>query len=273
MVALSTLLSPETVRLNVPANSWQEAIQSAGSLLVSHGIAGESYTQKMIENVQKNGPYIVITPGFAFAHSRADDSVQRTGMSLIRLTQPVEFGHEKNDPVNLVLALAAEDDTTHQQALAQLAKVLSNPAKRRRLDEAQTEHELLAVFEDDAHTPSDPASTASVIPATEEPADTARDASKNKNFVLTVCGNGLGTSLFLKNTLEQVLDYWGWGSYLTVEATDTISARGRANEADFIMTSGEIAKTLGEVNIPVKVIQDFTSQQEIDAALRDLYDV
>ena len=88
-----------------------------------------------------------------------------------------------------------------------------------------------------------------------------------------MCCNGLGTSLFLKNTLEQVLDEWGWGPYLNVEATDTISAKGRASEADFLLTSGEIAATLGDVGVPVYVIQDFTSMSEIDGALRELYDI
>ncbi|GAA1172525.1 PTS sugar transporter subunit IIB [Nesterenkonia xinjiangensis] len=94
-----------------------------------------------------------------------------------------------------------------------------------------------------------------------------------RHLILTVCGNGLGTSLFLKNTLEQVLDTWGWSPFLTVEATDTISARGRASESVAILTSGEIARTLGDVGVPVRVVENFTSTAELDAALRDLYDV
>ncbi|MBR7672358.1 PTS sugar transporter subunit IIB, partial [Streptomyces daliensis] len=91
--------------------------------------------------------------------------------------------------------------------------------------------------------------------------------------ILTVCGNGVGTSLFLKNTLERVLDRWGWSRYVTVEATDTISAKGKASEAVAILTSREIAATLGDVGVPVKVVQDFTSTSEVDSTLRDTYDV
>ncbi|MDK7764208.1 hypothetical protein QP580_12530, partial [Prevotella bivia] len=61
--------------------------------------------------------------------------------------------------------------------------------------------------------------------------------------------------------------------YVNAEATDTISAKGRAKEAAFILTSGEIAKTLGDVGVPMEVIGDFTSKQEIDQALRRIYDV
>ena len=88
-----------------------------------------------------------------------------------------------------------------------------------------------------------------------------------------MCGNGLGTSLFLKNTAEQVLDRWGWSPYLDIQATDTISAKGRAKDADVILTSGAIADTLGDVGVPVEVIENFTSQAEIDAVLRRVYAV
>lgn len=99
------------------------------------------------------------------------------------------------------------------------------------------------------------------------------DAVPSKGRILTVCGNGVGTSIFLKNTLEQVLGSWGWAPYISVEATDTISAKGKAKEVDLVLTSGAIADSLGDVGTPVHVIGDFTSKQEIDEALRRWYAV
>ncbi|GAC58958.1 putative phosphotransferase system enzyme IIB component, partial [Gordonia hirsuta DSM 44140 = NBRC 16056] len=96
---------------------------------------------------------------------------------------------------------------------------------------------------------------------------------RTNNKILTVCGNGVGTSLFLKNTLEKVLGEWGWSPFIEVEATDTISAKGKAKEADLILTSGEIAKALGDLGVPMTVIENFTSTAEIDAALRANYDI
>lgn len=81
----------------------------------------------------------------------------------------------------------------------------------------------------------------------------------------------VGHQPVLKNTLEQVLGTWGWSAVHHRQATDTISAKGRAKGADLIMTSGEIAKTLGDVGVPVTVIENFTSTREVDAALRDSY--
>ncbi|MEX5301362.1 hypothetical protein [Kocuria sabuli] len=54
---------------------------------------------------------------------------------------------------------------------------------------------------------------------------------------------------------------------------DTISAQGKAKETDFILTSGEIARALEDVGIPVEVIENFTSTTELDTAMRKLYDV
>ena len=257
MSGLAGLLSEDCVALDGPAATWEEAVLAAGGLLERAGIAGPAYTGSMIDNVETNGPYIVVAPGFAFAHARPSAAVHRTGMSWVRLATPVAFGHKTNDPVNLVVALAAADDGAHSTAMADLAKVVGSKAKRAELDAAATPADVLAVL----GLNGAPAAAADATP------------SRTSNLILTVCGNGLGTSLFLKNTLEQVLGTWGWAPFITVEATDTISAKGRAKEADLIMTSGEIAKTLGDVGVPVRVIDNFTSTREIDAALRDSYDI
>lgn len=259
MAGLLELLTPQCIELGVAADTWQESIAAAGGLLERAGIADATYTQSMINNVETNGPYIVVAPGFAFAHARPSAAVHHTGISWVRLANPVPFGHKTNDPVTLVVALAATDTAAHNTAMAELAKLLGDPAKRAALDIVGTPDELLAVLGDGTAAKQTPGGGATV-PGT-------------ANLILTVCGNGLGTSLFLKNTLEQVLSTWGWAPFINVEATDTISAKGRAKEADLILTSGEIARTLGDVGVPVKVIENFTSAREIDSVLRDAYDV
>src|SRR4051812_7546839 len=102
MAALSDLLALAAVRLDVQVADWQEAIRTVGGLLVETGGTTDAYTAEMIRNVEENGPYIVLAPGFAFAHARPSPAVLRTGLSWVRLSGPVEFGHEANDPVTLV---------------------------------------------------------------------------------------------------------------------------------------------------------------------------
>ena len=84
----------------------------------------------MIATVEQLGPYIVIAPGIALAHSRPSPAVRRAGISLVTLAEPVEFGHRQNDPVSLVVGLAAPDDEGHVTALATLAEFLSDEGRR-----------------------------------------------------------------------------------------------------------------------------------------------
>lgn len=260
MIDLTDILPLEAIRVEASASDWPTAIRAAGELLVATGTATPEYTEAMIDNVRQNGPYIVVAPGFALAHARPDGSVRHTGMSWVHLDEPVAFGHQTNDPVTMVAGLAASDASDHQDVLAALATVLADPSRRTALETARTAQDVVSILlgrndSDGRRQAASPATTTS------------------RNLLLTVCGNGVGTSLFLKNTTEQVLDAWGWMPYLGVEATDTISAKGRCSEADAILTSGAIAQTLGELPIPVEVVDDFTSISEVDAALRRIFDV
>ena len=104
----------------------------------------------MITSVEEKGPYIVVAPGFAFAHARPSDAVHRTAMSWVRLARPVEFGHASNDPVSLVVALSAKDQKAHLQAMRSLATLLGSPETRAALDTAATPEEVLAVLTQEA---------------------------------------------------------------------------------------------------------------------------
>lgn len=146
MATLHDLVTPESISLNVQANDWREAMQAAGDLLVTAQISEDSYTASMIHNVEEHGPYIVITPGLAFAHARADDDVHRTGMAWVRLAEPVRFGHESNDPVTLVAALAAKNSSAHIMATRQLATLLEDAQKRDVLESAATPEEFVAAL-------------------------------------------------------------------------------------------------------------------------------
>ncbi|MEU1015208.1 PTS sugar transporter subunit IIA [Streptomyces sp. NPDC005898] len=257
MAALNEILPVAAVLLDAPAADWREAVRRAGDLLVATGAAADAYTAEMIENIERNGPYLVVAPGLALAHARPSPAVHATGMSWVRLAAPVEFGHETNDPVELVVGLAAKDAGEHTAAMGALARLLADPDTARALREAPTPRAVHALLAD----------------APEEARPEVRGGRGAPHKILTVCGNGVGTSLFLKQTLEVVLERWGWSGYVTVEATDTISAKGKAHEAVAVLTSREIAGTLGDVGVPVKVVEDFTSAAEADRVLRDTYDV
>src|SRR2546427_7482074 len=140
---LSALLPIAAIRLNVPATDWRDAVRASGDALVAGGITTPAYTDQMIAIVEQLGPYIVIAPGIALAHARPSDAVLQPGLSWVTLAQPVRFGHKDNDPVTLVVGLAAPDSSSHVQALATLAGLLDDRSRRDTLLRAKTPRDVL----------------------------------------------------------------------------------------------------------------------------------
>lgn len=148
--SLLELMPPEAMAVSIEAAVWTDAIRAAGDALVAGGITEPAYTDEMIETVNTLGPYIVIAPGLALAHSRPSPSVKKTGLAWIGLAQPVEFGSKRNDPVRLVVGLAAFDHNEHLQAMSQLAMLVSNKdrlAHLASLDSVEAVREAIRDFE------------------------------------------------------------------------------------------------------------------------------
>lgn len=121
---MKSIINAENIQLNAEATDWKDAMERSGKLLVDSGYITPDYIDLTIRCVEENGPYIVITPGVALSHSRPDASVHKTGLSLLTLKEPIRFGSE-NDPVDIVLTLAATDDTSHLEMLQGMAEYIS----------------------------------------------------------------------------------------------------------------------------------------------------
>ncbi len=48
-------------------------------------------------------------------HGRPEEGVKKTGFALVTLKKPLEFNHEDNDPVDILITMAAVDANTHQE--------------------------------------------------------------------------------------------------------------------------------------------------------------
>jgi len=98
----------------------------AGAPLVAQGATTTAYTDEMVKAIEDLGPYVVIAPGFALAHSRPSPAVLKTGISWVSLAEPVAFGSRENDPVRLVVGLAAKDHDSHIDIMSALAGILDD---------------------------------------------------------------------------------------------------------------------------------------------------
>lgn len=147
-VRLTELLPKESIKLDVKCTDWKEAISSSAEYLLNKGVIEPSYIQAMIENVKKNGPYIVVGKGFALPHEALSTAVKATGLSLIRLKTPVAFGKEGLDPVLWVCCLSAIDKNAHLKAMFHIINIFNNPEFRKQADTVDNVEKLYYLIED-----------------------------------------------------------------------------------------------------------------------------
>ena len=144
---LHHLLPQTNIELDVECADWREAVRKSGEKLVEWGYIEPRYIDAMIANIEENGPYVVLSPGFAMPHEGLEQGSIRLGMYLIRLKTPVEFGAEELDPVEFVCCLSAVDHKTHVKAFFNLVNMLKNAEFKEMLHQCQTPAEAAEIIE------------------------------------------------------------------------------------------------------------------------------
>jgi mannitol/fructose-specific phosphotransferase system IIA component (Ntr-type) len=139
------VLSSATVRVNVAASTWQEAIQAVGNLLVADGAAVDGIVDVMVRAVEAKGPYIVASPGIALPHAGPDHG-KRVALGVVRLQTPVVFNHPSNDPVDLLFCLCCNDYSSHVGVLVKLTMLLENPTALQELRSAPDDEAALLLL-------------------------------------------------------------------------------------------------------------------------------
>ena len=132
---------------NVKTAAQKASVPVVMHLLLELGYIEERYIDAMIQNIEENGPYVVLTKGFAVPHEGLDQGSIKVGMNLIRLKNPVNFDAEENDPVEFVCCLSAVDHKTHLKAFFNLVNMLQNPEFKEALRQCKTPDETAKVIE------------------------------------------------------------------------------------------------------------------------------
>lgn len=145
---LHHLLTESHITLDVECTDWKDAVRKSAEVLLKEGYIEERYIDAMIENIELNGPYVVLSKGFAVPHEGLEQGSVKVGMSLIRLKEPVPFGAEELDPVEFVCCLSAVDHKTHLKAFFNLVNILKQEEFKQRLRECKSSAEMARVIEE-----------------------------------------------------------------------------------------------------------------------------
>lgn len=137
------LLKEENILLDVACQDWKEVISKSSVPLLMDGSIDSRYTNAMIQSCETNGAYFVYCPGVALAHADPKDGVHFFGLSLLRLKNPVPFGHDKHDPVSWCICMAVPRQNEHIQDVFTLMDLLGDPVYRARMAQITNRKELL----------------------------------------------------------------------------------------------------------------------------------
>lgn len=144
---LHHLLTAANIELDVECKDWKDAVRKSGEKLLERGYIEERYIDAMIHNIEEDGPYIVLSKGFAMPHAKVEEGSIRLGMYFIRLKTPVPFGVEELDPIEFVCCLSAIDHKTYLKAFFNLVNMLKDDEYRQMLHEAKSSEEMTHIIE------------------------------------------------------------------------------------------------------------------------------
>lgn len=141
---LKELLTLDRIQCCAAPASWQDALRLAARPLLDCGAILPAYAEEMIHTVEAHGPYIVVDDGFALPHARPEAGVIRPCMALTILDAPIDM---RGQSVQVLLALAAVDNTAHLDAMRELAELIWSGCTAEVLAKAKTPEEAMAIID------------------------------------------------------------------------------------------------------------------------------
>ena len=141
---LSKILK-DNIGIEKEALTWKESIRTASVPLIKNGKIEEKYVEAMINDIERMGFYVVITDKVAMPHSRPENGVNETSLSLLKLDKIVKYGEYD---VNLIFILAAENKDKHIEILKELSEFLDEDAAIEKIINAKTIEEIEKIFKE-----------------------------------------------------------------------------------------------------------------------------
>ena len=82
-------------------------------------------------------------------HARPEEGVLKAGFSILTLKEGVEFGSAENDPVDLIIGLAANNSNEHVEVIQKITEIFSDNEKRETIFNAENKEEIMNLFKEE----------------------------------------------------------------------------------------------------------------------------
>lgn len=119
---LSNLLTEQRIAIVDNVSDWEAAIDLVCKPLIESGDILNEYVDAIKQSTIELGPYYVLAPMIAMPHARPEQGVVNNALSLLIVRNGVEFHSEDNDPVKVLLLLAAKDSNQHIELITSISE-------------------------------------------------------------------------------------------------------------------------------------------------------
>lgn len=144
-MTMEQMLKLDNIQIIDSCDGWEEAVHVAVKPLVDGGYVTQAYIDGIIENTHKYGPYFVLAPNLALLHARPEQGVVHQQLAVCVLKKGVVF-KEGDDPVGVLVTLAAENPNDHIDVMRQLATMFADPHNIELIAQAQSTQEIYDQF-------------------------------------------------------------------------------------------------------------------------------
>lgn len=125
---------------------WKKSIQLGVNYMCKNNFVEKIYGDKIIDLIDEYGPYMIIREGVIIPHSRIDNSVNKTGMFLLKLKNPVMF--PGNKMIDTLIFISAKEKNDHVKGLEDLLFLLDEKDLKKKIDIAKNQDELIKIFKE-----------------------------------------------------------------------------------------------------------------------------
>lgn len=143
----NNIIRPELIVLDLEADTWIDAIQMCGNILLANNAISQGYIDSIVRSVYINGPYFVFWPQVALAHAEPSPAGPNTfSASMIRLKKPVCFGSGQNDPVKYIFLFVSSESKEDTDKMVKLINICASRTLFQKLDECTTSDEAFRLI-------------------------------------------------------------------------------------------------------------------------------
>ncbi|MBA5763028.1 PTS sugar transporter subunit IIA [Vibrio sp. 404] len=143
---LSSLLCEQRINIVDEVSDWQTAINLVCKPLLKSGDITPEYVDSIINATYELGPYYVLAPMIAMPHARPEQGVINNSLSLLVVRNGVEFHSEDNDPVKILLLLAAKDSNQHIELITSISTFFCNEEDALKVIKATKNKQILEII-------------------------------------------------------------------------------------------------------------------------------